>query len=640
MPVISKVGRKSLGVRITLAIMYSLLITGSVTMIGPFLMMLAGSVSNEADIADYRIIPRFLYDDTALFARFLNDKYFNDLTALKDLYRYDLSRVDVRTGTVTEMVNRLRLREQATDPAQRRYVAAYGQFLANGISTDCYYAGFLSRGGLIGPVNRGFQQWLRQQYPSLPELNRALDQPIQYWAEVSIPIELVGSRDWSPVYHERYRHYLRYKPSLPVWQRIPFEGTRKWWDHLRFVSDGNITRLNELAGTGFHDFTEIPLPLTLPESPRLATLWEDFVRRKWPLRLLEISPAGLEEYRAYLRARRGTIEQLNAAYGTAYTSFDEVPWPSGEMFEGLRQSDLLDFLRNTRPDLPRLSIQNVSLRNATVEFRRWLLAQHDGTLEGVNRALGTSFTTLDDVLLPHAVWEWTEITGHTRAWRWYFIQNNYAEVFAFIFTKGRALINTIIYILLAIAITLTVNPLCAYALSRFNLSYAYKVLLFLLATMAFPAEVTMIPNFLLLRDLGLLNTFAALVLPGMANGFSIFILKGFFDTLPKELYEAAQLDGAGELRMFYQITVPLCKPVFAYIALITFTAAYGAFLFALTVCQDPNMWTLMVWLYDLHATAPEHIKVAALVVAMIPTLLVFVTCQRIIMRGIVLPQLN
>ena len=64
--------------------------------------------------------------------------------------------------------------------------------------------------------------------------------------------------------------------------------------------------------------------------------------------------------------------------------------------------------------------------------------------------------------------------------------------------------------------------------------------------MAFPAVVTMIPNFLLLRDLGLLNTFAALLLPGMANGYSIFLLKGFFDSLPRELYEAAEIDGANE----------------------------------------------------------------------------------------------
>lgn len=640
MPVISKVGRTSWGVRFTLALMYTLLLLGSVTMVGPFLLMLAGSISSEADISDYRIVPRFLYDDGALFARFLNEKYFNDLSSLKDLYRYELPRVDVRTGAVREMIERLRLREQAADPGMQPFVAAYGEFLASAIPTDCYQAAFLSRGGLIGPVNRGFQAWLKQRHPSLSALNRAFGDQFNHWAEISIPQELIHSRDWAPVYHERYREYLRYKPSLPAWQRLPFDGTRKWMDHLRFVSDGNITRLNEMLGTRYRDFSEVALPVTVPDSPPLAAIWEDFVRRKWPLRLIQLNEDGLREYHKFLRAKRRTIEELNHAYGTAYADFSQIPWPTGEMFEGLRQSDVLEFLRGTKGELPQLSVRHVSLRNATTEFRRWLLHRHGGSLEGINQALGTRFQRLEDITLPHAVWEWQKIMNRASVWRWYFVRINYVEVFDFIVTKGRALVNTIIFILLSIAITLTVNPLCAYALSRFNLSYAYKVLLFLLATMAFPAEVTLIPNFLLLRDLGLLNTFAALVLPGMASGFSIFILKGFFDTLPKELYEAAQLDGAGELRMFYQITVPLCKPVFAYIALITFTAAYGAFLFALTVCQDPNMWTLMVWLYDLHAYAPEHIKVAALVVAMIPTLLVFVTCQRVIMRGIVLPQMN
>ena len=107
-----------------------------------------------------------------------------------------------------------------------------------------------------------------------------------------------------------------------------------------------------------------------------------------------------------------------------------------------------------------------------------------------------------------------------------------------------------IYCILSILLALIVNPLAAYALSRYNLPSQYKILLFLIATMAFPAVVTMIPNFLLLRDLGLLNTFAALLLPGMANGYSIFLLKGFFDSLPKELYEAADIDGATEWNKF------------------------------------------------------------------------------------------
>lgn len=148
----------------------------------------------------------------------------------------------------------------------------------------------------------------------------------------------------------------------------------------------------------------------------------------------------------------------------------------------------------------------------------------------------------------------------------------------------------------------------------------------------------MIPNFLLLKQLNMLNTYWALVLPGMASGFSIFLLKGFFDSLPKELYEAGIIDGASEPRMFWQITVPLSKPIFAVIALQSFTAAYGAFMFAFLVCQNPKMWTMMVWLYELQITAPKYITMSALTVAALPTLLVFIFAQNIIMRGIILPS--
>jgi multiple sugar transport system permease protein len=165
----------------------------------------------------------------------------------------------------------------------------------------------------------------------------------------------------------------------------------------------------------------------------------------------------------------------------------------------------------------------------------------------------------------------------------------------------------------------------------------YKVLLFLLLTMAFPPMVTQIPVFLMLRQLGLLNTFTALLLPGLANGYSIFLLKGFFDSLGQELYESAQIDGAGEWVMFWHITMALSKPILAVIALNAFTAAYSNFMFALLICQDPGMWTLMVWLYRLNGGSGAGVIYASLIIAAIPTLLVFVFCQNIIMRGIVVP---
>jgi len=214
-----------------------------------------------------------------------------------------------------------------------------------------------------------------------------------------------------------------------------------------------------------------------------------------------------------------------------------------------------------------------------------------------------------------------------------------------------------------------------------------------MATMAFPGAVTMIPSFLLMkrfpllpilgglltlvgvlwvlsrlrphgRDslrlaialaaglvvgvwavptitgrpyVSLLNTFAALVLPGMANGFFIFLLKGFFDSLPRELYEAADIDGAGEWTKFWTITMTLSKPILAVIALGAFTGAYSAFMMALIIIPDVQMWTLMVWIFQLQTQSHAAVVYAALVIAAIPTFVVFVLCQNIIIRGIVLP---
>ena len=182
-----------------------------------------------------------------------------------------------------------------------------------------------------------------------------------------------------------------------------------------------------------------------------------------------------------------------------------------------------------------------------------------------------------------------------------------------------------------------VNPLAAYALSRYKPPSQYKLLLFVMLTMAFPPMVLGIPNFLLLRKLHLLNTFAALVLPAMANGYQIFLLKGFFDALPREMYESAQIDGASEWTMFWQITMATSKPILAVIALRAFQLAYANFMLAFIVCQNPKMWTIMVHIYQLQQRSSQGVVFASIVVAAIPTLLVFIFCQNIILRGIVVP---
>ena len=323
-----------------------------------------------------------------------------------------------------------------------------------------------------------------------------------------------------------------------------------------------------------------------------------------------VAPSAQASYQTFLRQRyKNDIGDYDGKYGAKAASFAEIALPDPDALPaaGPPLLDWLDFLQVA--PLNALSVDTAETR--------W------------GGPVGPAARLAD----------WAYVRSHAGALRWDFVGRNYRLVTQFMLLHGRAVSNTFLYCALLILATLIVNPLCAYALSRYNLSYGNSVLLFLLATLAFPAEVTVIPNFLLLKDLHLLNTFGALILPGIANGFSIFLMKGFFDSLPKELYEAGTLDGASEGRMFWDITLPLSLPIFAVIGLGAFTAAYTAFMFALVVCQDPKMWTLMVWIYELGSSgAPQYVMMAAATLLTLPTLLVFLLAQNTIMKGIILPS--
>jgi len=156
--------------------------------------------------------------------------------------------------------------------------------------------------------------------------------------------------------------------------------------------------------------------------------------------------------------------------------------------------------------------------------------------------------------------------------------------------------------------------------------------------MAFPPMVGMIPQFLIIQSLNLLNTFAALVLPTTINGMLIFLLKGFFDSIPKELYDAAVIDGASEFRIFWTITMSMSRPILAVVALQTFSGAWMSFMYPLIVCPDERMHVLAVWLQQFQQTASGSAVFASIIISSIPSLLIFIFAQRTIMRGIAVPS--
>lgn len=612
MALIPVVGRRSWKMRGLIALLYVVLTLGAVTMVYPFLVMLGSSVTSQYDATSYDLFPRYLHSRPELFGKYAEDKYRADMAVINDAYGTAYAKLqDVAPPT-------------AFDAARAR---DWDGFVAT-LPGRHKAAGF---GGAFGafspsPLLDRYHDWLRTRFHGdIGALNRAYQEEDATILTVFPPFEQPTKHNWAPDQGPKGRDYAEFQKTLPpnFFQVIGGDPIfRKWLKEEAYKTPDD---LNTAWGTNFKNFGEATLTARPEGSASRRKDWETFVRTKLPFRDITVGPSARPAYQTFLAGRyKNDIGEYNKAQNAQAASFTQItlPDPNAIPPSGPPLLDWIDFLKSAAP-LAALSADTPETR-----YRAW--AQGKYALVSVQAAA---------LPLPIAASDWAYVQSHTGALRGDFLTRNYSLVMQFIGLHGNGVFVTVVFCLLAVLTALIVNPLCAYALSRFNLSYGGTVLLFLLATMAFPAEVTMIPGFLLLKQLNFLNTFYALVLPTAASGYSIFLLKGFFDSLPRELYEAGMLDGASELRMFAGITLPLSKPIFAVIALQAFTAAYGAFLFAILVCQDQKMWTLMVWIYELQSnSAPQYIMMAALTLAAIPTLLVFIFAQNTIMKGIILPS--
>lgn len=184
--------------------------------------------------------------------------------------------------------------------------------------------------------------------------------------------------------------------------------------------------------------------------------------------------------------------------------------------------------------------------------------------------------------------------------------------------------------------TLITSALAAFAFAR--LIFWGKTVLFylILATMMVPGQVLLIPNFLILAGLGMLDTYAALVVPWLASVFTIFLMRQFFMTIPEDLWEAARIDGAGRFRYLWQVVVPLSKPVFITAGIFDFLNNWNSLLWPLIVTSSPTKRTLMVGLQNLNDEAGTefHILMAASCFAILPVVVVFFFLQRFFIEGI------
>ena len=661
MPVISRIGARSFKVRFVYGTIFFVLALGAVSMIYPLLLMLCGSVKSETDIAYLGPYPRYWFEDKVLFQKYVESKY-----------NMQIQEAEADWGRPIGTWRRIEL------PAEGD--AAYlEEFLAWRSECPWWWLGSSSGMRLVPTNGRQFRRSLYRRFDGdIQALSTQLDSPHRAWRHLHPPPK-PGYRYPHPD-RPFIRAFLDFAHTRPVRDRIIENPDGLFWHrHLVPTYTDDVQVYNEAHGTKHASYGEVFLTPRAPVEPLQREDWSQFVRDVLPITFIHLDPGLEEPFRAFLADRYPTVEAYNQAHPhNAVDSFDDVDQPLAMPQHRIDQTDFVEFLR----DQTLCPLENIHVHGPRQVFEQFVAQRRRVPVESIT-----------PIRMPVIAADFRDCMANTRALRWDFTTRNYKHVLDYILLHGRGIVNTLIYCVLSVGLALLVNPVAAYALSRYKPPSTYTVLLFCIATMAFPGEVTMIPSFLLLkrfplwpligggaafgvavwllskfmRDtpellritmalgmgilvgawavpqltgrpyVSLLNTFAALVLPGLANGYMIFLLKGFFDSIPRQLYEAADIDGASEWTKFWSLTMSLSTPILAVLALGAFTGAYSAFMMALIVIPDEDMWTIMVWLFQLQHISHQSVVYASLVIAAIPTFLVFVFCQGIIMKGIVVP---
>lgn len=190
--------------------------------------------------------------------------------------------------------------------------------------------------------------------------------------------------------------------------------------------------------------------------------------------------------------------------------------------------------------------------------------------------------------------------------------------------------------------SLFLNSLGGFAFAKHKFPGREKIFALLLATMMVPGQITMIPVFLMLKSIGLINSYWGLIIPAGASAFGIFLMRQFITTIPTDLIESARIDGCSEFRIYWTIILPLCKPVIAALGIFTFMGSWNAFLWPLIVMIRENMYTLPVALANLSGQYATKfgLLMAGAVVVVIPVLIVFIVAQRYVIKGVAVTGLK
>jgi multiple sugar transport system permease protein len=212
---------------------------------------------------------------------------------------------------------------------------------------------------------------------------------------------------------------------------------------------------------------------------------------------------------------------------------------------------------------------------------------------------------------------------------------HYRSVFTGL-NMGRYFVNSAIIALSVTAISLFINSMAGYAFAKLRFRHRDRIFRLLGTGLVIPVQVAMLPLFLLMKQLGLINSYWGVIIPTMASIFGIFLIRQYMLSLPDDLLDAARVDGAGEFRIYWSVVLPVVRPILATLAIWTFLTTWNDFMWPLIVLSDESRYTLPVALANLSG---EHVQdtelmMAGSVLTVLPVLLVFLVLQRYYIAGI------
>lgn len=200
----------------------------------------------------------------------------------------------------------------------------------------------------------------------------------------------------------------------------------------------------------------------------------------------------------------------------------------------------------------------------------------------------------------------------------------------------RYILNSVVYAISLTAGSLIVNSLAGYAFAKFDFWGKKALFAFLISLMVIPGATLLIQQFQVAKQLGILNTMLAVILPGMSSPFAIYMFRNAFEAIPANVSEAAEIEGAGSFRIFWSVLLPMAKPTIATIGTLSFIGSWNDYVWPLMVLNDSNQFPLQVAITNINNTQPVYMNqvMALLAISTIPLILVYAFFQKYLVQGL------